>query len=127
MVISAATNSGVKELLDKTSTMLAELKKDVQEDEAPILVLPPDEAAADHGDSGAFEIFKNKDDVFTVVGDRVERLVGVTNMKDPESLFHLHHLLRVMGIIEALIQQGAMQGTEVHIGEMSFTFGEEWS
>lgn len=124
MVISAATKQGVNELISKTLDGLAELSREAEE--PPPKVLPPDAAAADHGDTNSFEI-RRKKNVFTVTGDRVERLVAVTNMRDPESLFHLHHVLRAMGVIDALIAQGAAQGSEVNIGEMSFTFGEEWS
>jgi hypothetical protein len=31
-----------------------------------------------------------------------------------------------MGVLEALIKEGAKQGSDVHIGGTSFTFGDEW-
>ncbi|MGH9548304.1 MAG: Obg family GTPase CgtA, partial [Terriglobales bacterium] len=123
MVISAATNTGVKDLLHQISALLIELKagdsEDLQSDE-----VAPDARATDHADSG-FEVVRKKG-TFTVLGDRVARVVSVTNMRDPDSLHHLHNVLRSMGVIDALIKQGAKAGSEVVIGDVAFVFGEEW-
>jgi len=122
VVISAATGFEVKTLLQKIWHLLCELKK-VEEPEAP-LILPPDEAAADHGGS-EFEVTRRKK-VFTVSGDRIERIVAITNMRDPDSLHHLQHVLKVMGVLDALLSEGVKQGSEVHIAGVSFTFGDDW-
>jgi GTP-binding protein len=124
VVISAATNAGVTSLLHEIMRKLEELKP--AQEETPADTLAPDAAAVDHGDATIFEVTRRKK-VFTVTGDKVERMVEVTNMRDPDSLHHLHYVLRSMGVIEALISAGARSGSEVQIGEMSFTFGEEWS
>jgi len=124
VVISAATKSGITPLIHEIMRRLEELKP--QDEEVPPETLAPDAAAVDHGDATKFEVLRRKK-VFTVLGDKVERMVEITNMRDPDSLHHLHYVLRSMGVIEALISAGAKSGSEVQIGEMSFTFGEEWS
>ncbi len=57
-------------------------------------------------------------------GDRIERLVGVTDTKSPESLHHLNQVMRSMGIIDELTRQKIKAGEEVQIGAFSFTYGE---
>jgi GTP-binding protein len=87
--------------------------------------LPVDEAAKDHG-ARTFTIERSKG-VFYVLGDRPARLVNVTDLKDPESLFHLFQRLRVMGVIEGLLMEGAQLGSEVVIGGVAFTYGDDLS
>ena len=65
-----------------------------------------------------------RDQVFVVEGDRAGRLVQVTDMKDPDSLFSLFQRLRAMGVIDALINEGVTPGAEVVINGFSFTYGE---
>jgi Obg family GTPase CgtA-like protein len=48
----------------------------------------------------------------------------VTDLKDPDSLFHLHQILRSMGVVDELIRQGAKPGSDIVAGGLAFTFGE---
>jgi GTPase len=123
VVISAATKQGITELLNVVISQLDRLRP--VEEEPQIEELPPDERASQRIESG-FEVVRKKG-VFTVYGDRVERIVAVTDMRDTEAVHHLHYVLRSMGVITALIEQGAKQGSDVNIGAVSFTFGEEWT
>ncbi len=82
-----------------------------------------DPAAHEHVDSG-FNVWRKKN-IFHVEGDRVERIVSVTNMRSPEALHHLFHVLRSMGVVDALLQEGIQPGQEVVIGPTSFSFGED--
>lgn len=52
--------------------------------------------------------------------------MSVTNMRDPDSIHHMIHVLRAMGIIDALIAEGAKTGSEIIVGETTFSFGEEF-
>ena len=81
-----------------------------------------DERAYDHGDS-SFTVSR-KDGLFFVEGDRAARLVAVTDMKDPDSLFSLFQRLRAMGVIDELLKNGVVPGSEVIIGGFNFTYGE---
>ncbi len=86
----------------------------------PTIVIK-DEAASERPED-TFQVIRKKN-VFYVTGDRVERIVGVTNMKEPESLSHMFHVLRAMGVIDELLQQGAAQGSEVIVNGIVFSFG----
>lgn len=115
--ISCATGSGVKQLCNKAFDILAKMPKPEALETAG-----EDEKARDHGDRG-FNISRHKDQ-FVIEGDRVNRLVAVTDLKDPLSLHHLYKIFMSMGIIDELIRQKIEPGNEIIVGRISFIFGE---
>ena len=62
--------------------------------------------------------------IFAVVGSGVERLIESVNFDDYESLNWFHRTLRKTGVIDALREKGAKEGSTVRIGEMEFDFVE---
>lgn len=118
-VISCATNLGMDELKKLLLENLAKLGPKF----SPVHV-EEDTKAFEHPDDG-FEIVRSKKK-FHVVGNRVERILSVTNLRDPEAVYHFHRVLRAMGVIDALLKEGAQPGSEVVIGETVFSFGEDW-
>jgi GTP-binding protein len=117
MLISCATRRGVDELKNLLYERLSQMPQP-----EPSPDVEPDERATDHGDSGWHVIRQKK--MFTVVGDRIDRLAQVTDLRSPESLHHFYNILRAMGVFEELIKQGAQPGSEVIIGGLIFTYGE---
>jgi GTP-binding protein len=63
--------------------------------------------------------------MFFIEGSRVEKLVAVTDLKDPMSLHHMYNALRSMGVIERLVAEGARPGSEIVAGGIAFLFGDE--
>lgn len=116
-VISAAGRIGLDQLGNLIAQRLSELPQ------PELIEVAPDTAAYEHP-GASFEISRRKG-LFFVEGDRVARMVAVTDLKSPESLHHLHDVLRAMGVMEALIKAGVQPGSEVAMGGMSFVFGEE--
>jgi len=119
-LISAYARQGTAELIAVAGRMVEEAREAEKRIERE--ALPVDEAAKDHG-KRTYTI-EQRNGVYYVLGDRATRLVHVTDLKDPESLFHLWQRLRVMGIIEELLQEGVEPGSEVSIGGVIFTYGE---
>lgn len=120
MAISAAARLGLKELTSATEAKLNQFKKlDVQEQPSEPIV---DSAARNHSDDGFVITRKHK--TFFLNGDRVNRMVNVTDTKSPESMHHLNHVLNAMGAIEELRKQNIQFGDEVQIGALTFTYGE---
>src|SRR5262249_25464052 len=118
LVISAAGRQGLPELGNVLLEKLSRLRdrpalQEVVADEGA--VLQPDDS---------FMVMRRKK-VFFVSGDRIERLVSVTNLREPDALHHLSRVLRSMGLVDALIKEGAEPGCEVVIGNTSFVFGDE--
>jgi GTPase len=122
MLISGATRQGVDQLINNLEQALVKLKAAEPEAAEIIFFDPKSQERPDNG----FQISRKKN-VFIVEGDRAERLVSVTNMRDPDSIHHMIHVLRAMGIIDALIAEGIKTGSEVVVGETTFSFGEEFN
>ncbi|KAF1857029.1 hypothetical protein Lal_00015728 [Lupinus albus] len=120
-VISAGSRVNLDELISTCGHAISQIK--ALEAEAPDVPLEKDEAAYYHGES-TYEIYRKKD-VFYVEGDRPDRWVQVTDIKDPESLFALFQRLRNLGVIDDLISRGIELGQEVVVGGVMFTFGED--
>jgi GTP-binding protein len=120
VLLSAASRIGLAELTEITGRLVDRLRQEALAE--PETEIEPDLAASDHGDS-SFTIYRRKG-VFYVESDRAARLVSVTSLKDPESLFSLWQRLRAMGVIDALLAEGVVPGSEVVVGGLAFTFGE---
>lgn len=116
--ISAATGKGTKELVSY-------LIKKVEEIPPPVFEVEVEEdlAAIDHDDS-AFTVTKMKDK-FIVSGGRVERLVSVTDLRNPEAVYRLQNILKAMGVDRALIDAGIQDGDVVKINEFEFSYYSE--
>ena len=114
--VSAATHEGFDELLDETAKQLEILppilhyQEEPEEDENPV-------------GQDTFEIVMDGP-VFEVVGPGMERLIDSVNFEDLESLNWFHRMLRKLGIIDALREKGAGEGSTVRIAEMEFDFIE---
>lgn len=121
-VISAAARKGLESLLNVIDRKVSQLKEAEGPGPEKDRILT-DEKASRHLDGG-YAVSRKKN-VFYIEGDRVERLVSVTNLKEPESLSHLWHVLRVMGVIDELLRAGATQGSEVVINGVAFSLGDE--
>ncbi len=113
--VSAATHEGFDELLDETARMLEKLPPVLhyQEEEEP----EPDTAPE------SFEIVMDGP-VFEVTGPGMERLIESVNFDDTESLNWFHRTLRRTGVIDALREKGAGEGSTVRIADMEFDFVE---
>lgn len=115
---SCATTDGVQQLQNLIAQHLSQIPK-----EEIIHSSLNDEAAYEHPDSG-FNVSRRKN-VFYVSGERLERLLSVTNLRNPEALQHFFNVLKAMGVINALLHEGVQEGSEIVIGKTSFSYGEE--
>ena len=114
--VSAAQNRGFDALLDRGVQLLGELP--------PPRVFEADEAEESHvlPDDG-FTI-RRENNTFYVEGAAMQRFVDSVNFDDEESLNWFHRTLRDRGIIQALRDKGAGEGSTVSIGDMEFDFIE---
>ncbi len=114
--VSAAQNKGFAPLLDEIIRLLDELPE-----EESFVVEEVDPAALD--ETEPFEITE-EDGAYLVSGPAVDRLLGMVNMDDYESLQFFQRSLRRLGIIDALRERGVQEGDTVHMGDWSFDFIE---
>ena len=115
--VSAATHQGFDELLDETARMLETLPPVLHYQEEA------DEDNESYTQDNTFEIVMDGP-VFVVEGPGMERLIDSVNFDDLESMNWFHRMLRKLGVIDALREKGAGEGTTVRIAGMEFDFVE---
>ena len=69
-----------------------------------------------------FEIVKLDEDVFEVIGGLVAILSRKVNMDDYDSFRYFQRVLKDKGVIKALRQAGAVDGSTVIVGDIEFDF-----
>lgn len=116
-VISAVAGIGLDPLLRK----LAEILKQQAEEDQTVYLAPP----LIKRDDSTWEVVQAEDG-FEVKGRRIERLIAMTNLQNPDSLRHLHRQLSRIGVLKELEAMGASEGDTVRIGKFEFEYEEEW-
>mgnify|MGYP001206244357 CR=1 FL=1 len=113
--ISAATNSGVRELVNAAAAMLAHLP--------PVLVYEPEYIEKPETDTSPEDLkIEVNDDVWSLEGKWMERLVRNTNFTDTESMANFDRMLRTNGIYDMLEQKGIHEGDTVSIYNLEFEY-----
>ena len=116
-LISAATNTGVKELVSATAAKLSGLP--------PITVFEADYIPKPRIKGTPEElVLKNFDDVWTIEGDWIERLMGNVNFEDYESRMYFDRVLRNAGVYKRLEDLGITDGDTISIYNMEFEYSE---
>jgi len=115
--ISAATGSGVRQMLYRVLQLLDSL---------------PEEPEMVRQETAVFRPPKEEEEGFTisveeggvrVQGKRVERLVARTDWRYDESVRRLHRTLERLGVTKAMEEAGVQNGDTVYIGDTEL----EWS
>jgi len=114
--ISAATGSGVRQMLYQVLQLLEGLPEEPEVTPQETAVFGPQER-----DDG-FTISVEKG-VFRVEGRQLERLVARTDWRYDESVRRLHRALEGLGVTKALEEAGVQEGDTVYVGETEL----EWS
>ncbi len=116
--VSAAQARGFEPLLDEVIRMLSELPEPepIEEEADPDFL-------ADRIAGEPFNITRDEDE-FVVSGPAVDKLLGMVNLDDYESLQYFQRMLRRLGIIDALRDAGIRDGDSVRLNDFSFEFIE---
>lgn len=118
--ISAVTGSGVQTLLYAIS---GKLEEEVVEEETE----PAEDmrvVTADRLQEKDFDITLLKDGVFLITGKGIERLVNRLDLNIPDALSYFQHMMRVIGIENALRSGGIKAGDTVRIDDFEFEWQE---
>jgi GTP-binding protein len=118
LAISAVSGEGVETLLREAAKMLSELPPPEPLDES-VPVFGPSEDETEF--SVAWE-----EGAWRVRGQRVERVVSMTNWNYYEATLRFQRILQAMGIWRELQDAGVEVGDAVIIGDTELTWGEEW-
>ena len=113
--ISAAAHLGVRELVRKATQELAQLP--------PVVVYEPTyvERPPEVDTSGALDI-QQYDDVWTVEGPWLQRLISNVNFDDYESRNWFDRMLRESGLFDRLEQMGIKDGDIVSMYNLEFEY-----
>ena len=112
--ISAAARQGLDPVLDEVVKLLKELP--------PPMTYPETEVDG-FASKTEFEI-KMDGSVFVVEGPAIEYILNSVNFDDEESMNWFHRTLKERGVIDALREAGAAEGSTVRIDTMEFDFVE---
>ena len=113
--VSAATVQGFDAVLDRVVNLLPELP--------PPRVFAEEEVEVAAVIDDSYTIRRENDNFF-VEGPAMQHFIDSVNFDDEESLNWFHRTLRDRGIIDALRQKGAGEGSTICIGDMEFDFVE---
>ncbi len=112
--ISAITGAGTAELLDAIAAKLETLP--------PAERIPADEFAFESEDSTQFEIFRDEEGAYVIVGGLADMLCRNVVMNNPDSMAYFQRVLKLRGVFDALAKMGCKEGDTVMIGETEFEF-----
>lgn len=111
--------SGVSgEGLDPLKFALWEAIEAAKPEEQDVTVLEP---VADIKRDDSWSVEK-EDDGFVITGNRIERLVAMTNLDNRDAIHYLYRKLQRIGVIQELEKQGAEDGDPVTVGDFEFTY-----
>jgi len=114
-MISAAANTGVKELISAAETKLGKLP--------PILPFEADYMPKQRMQGSPEElVIENFDDVWTIDGVWIERLMQNVNFSDYESRMYFDRVLRNAGVFKRLENLGVKDGDTISIYNMEFDY-----
>lgn len=117
--ISSVTHQGVDALMQKAADMVAEVEK-TQAQEKPKTTEEHKEYKFKPDDK--FTVEKVDEHQFVIKGEKIERIVAMTNTEHQEGIMLLARRLKNMGVDDALREKGAQDGDEVVIGDFTFEF-----
>lgn len=116
--LSSVAHQGLDAVLNTIFEMLEKLPPDEE-----VVSVVPDLRAMDNDDS-AFVIHRNGG-VFTVEGGKIDRLFGVTDMRNREAVQRLMNILKAMGVYRELAKAGAEEGHIVQMAGLEFEYSPD--
>jgi len=114
-IISAATNKGVRELVNAIAAKLAELP--------PVTVFEPEYVPKPRMQGSPEElVIEVFDDVWSIEGRWIEWLMQNVNFSDNESMMYFERVLRNAGVYQRLEEMGIKDGDTVSIYNLEFEY-----
>ena len=112
--INALSGEGLPELMERAYYWVENYEPDPESTDDTVMY----EAKPDV----EFVITRGDDAAFYIKGDRIERLVAMTNLDDDQSLRRFQQIWRYMELDKKLREKGCKDSDEVVIGDQTFTF-----
>lgn len=119
--VSAATGAGLDELVSSCAAEVARLRAEAAESGPAVDLSERWERERQRRDR-QIRVRREERHAWRVSGTQVERMVVQTDWENDEAVAYLQHRFERCGLDEALAKAGAVNGDEVRILEMSFTY-----
>ena len=118
--ISAATKSGLKELLHYVNDLL-------QKTDAEDSLFASEFDVEDYYSTEIepFQVEKIDEETYSVEGPRIERMLGYTNLESEKGFLFFQNFMREQGILEELKRQGIAEGDTVRVYGHEFDYYED--
>lgn len=120
--LSSLTNLGVEEILNKCHELLSTTNRfplETEENSSGTKVYNAYDSS-----KPIFEIVHEKDHVFRIVGESIERTYGLINISTDEGLMKLISYLQKIEVEKALKEKGAVDGDTVILCDFEFEYLE---
>ena len=114
--LAAATNQGVRELVNQTWERLQDLP--------PVFTYEPEFAPEDEAQPVTERdiTIEKVEDYYVVGGAWIDKIMGSVNTDDYESRLYMDRMLKNAGVYDRLEQMGVEEGSIVVIGDMEFEY-----
>ena len=116
--ISAATGKGVPELLKYLFELLNEIKTE------PIVYEKEYDVDSHQFDELPINIYKESAHVYVVEGQRVEKMLGYTNLESEKGFNFFQNYMKEQKFIDRLKEMGLSEGDTVRVACMAFEYYE---
>ncbi|MCL1935292.1 MAG: GTPase ObgE [Defluviitaleaceae bacterium] len=114
--ISAATNRGINELLEKVAYLLEKHKEDI------VFKEEYEEYIETEEEKTSFTIEKPSARIFDIRGTGIAKMLGYTSLETEKGFAFFQKYLRENGIIKALEEKGIEEGDTVRMYDLEFEY-----
>lgn len=121
--ISAETRQGIDQLLFAMIDLLEKVEKEMEN--KGDIDLEQHKVYQAKEPNPLFTI-RRENDLFIVEGERIERIMQMTNFEYHESVLRFGQKMKQMGIEDALREKGAKEGDTIRIGDMEFELSDSF-
>ncbi len=112
--MSALLHEGTEELVKSIAEELRTLP--------PAERIPADEFEFEEEDNTQYEIFRDENGAYVVVGGLVDMLCRNVVLNNPESMNYFQRVLKLRGVFKELEKKGCTAGDTVVVGEVEFEY-----
>jgi GTP-binding protein len=115
-MISSITQQGVRELVQRLSTLVFEARQSQPENEGIVIIRPEAEGG---------KVERLGEHEFRLHGRQVERVVALNDVTTPEALNYIDYALKRLNVHKMLSKAGAQEGDVVWISSFSFEYRDD--
>ncbi len=112
--LTALKGEGTEELVRAIAEKLRELP--------PAERIPSEEFAFEEAETLDFEIFKDENGAYVVVGGLVDMLCRNVVLNNPDSMAYFQRVLKNRGVFKGLEEEGCNEGDTVVVGDVEFEY-----